>query len=351
MATNGKAAWHGSATHSARVGRNLSALLVGQPPGSHANAVSATTRAGAYGAASDTELVVTSTGGLGWSCSAGRCGGPGTSAAYQGWYGGYNDAAVTGTFAARHATLSRTELVCWRTRDTDEDATGFEDDGIVVISGTAGSGVPALPASLGTLVVLYEATVTSAAVNTPVTFVRRVPMLSAIGAPVACTSTTRPTNPRDRLLIQETDTDRVWQNDAGVWQPVKGAFGGLWVSTGAILPTSEVPITWATEAEDTDGYGAVGNPTITIPAALGGKYVVSAWVSCGTGFSASGAVKLMIGGSAGAVSCIPPGAGDATVSRSFRLNGGTTVGLRVYNGHSATISDFTFTLELVRVGD
>lgn len=222
MATNGKAWAHGSATHPARVLRNFAALTLGQPWASHANALSATTRGGSYGVAFDGDLAVTTTGGLGYSVAAGRVAGPGTFAAAQGGYDGYNDAAVTGSVTARHATLTREDLIAWRVRDTDEDATTFEDDGIVLITGTAGSGVPALPASLGTLVVLCQITVSSAAVNSALVFTDKRARLSSLGAPIICTSSTRPTGValRTPTFIYETDTaSRLW-HDGSTWRYV-----------------------------------------------------------------------------------------------------------------------------------
>lgn len=229
MATNGKGAYHGSNTHPARVLRNASAAFMGQPAGTHANAASATTRGGSYGVVGDGDLLVTSTGSLGYSVAPGRVGGPGTFAAYQGWYGGYNDAAVTGNVGARHATLTRVDYIAWRVRDTDEDATGSEDDGIVVIAGTAGSGAPSVPSSLGTLVVLSEVTVPSSAAGTALTFTDRRPRLSALGAPIICTSSTRPTGIalREPTYIFETDTDRQMVWDGAAW-----------------IITSEPPQTW-----------------------------------------------------------------------------------------------------------
>src|SRR5215216_4115571 len=182
MATNGKAWAHGSATHPARVLRNVPALGMGLPWGTHANSATATTRGGAYGVVGDGDLLVTSTGSLGYSVAEGRVAAPGTFAAAQGLYVGYNDAAVTGSVDARHATLSRTDYLAYRVRDTDEDATTFEDDSIAYIAGTAGSGAPSLPSSLGSLVVLSEVTVPSAANGGPLVFTDRRRKASALGA-------------------------------------------------------------------------------------------------------------------------------------------------------------------------
>ena len=218
MAVNGKAWLHGSATHPTRVPRNANAAHMGQPWGTHANSATATTRGGSYGVVGDGDLLVTTTGSLGYSIAPGRVVAPGTFAAAQGGYTGYNDAAVTGTFTARHATLSRTDYVCYRVRDTDEDATTFEDDALVVIDGTAGAGAPAVPSSLGTLVILSEVTVPSAAAGTALTFTDRRTKAVALGGRVVCTSGTRPTGIalRTPTYIYETDTacELTWNGSA-----------------------------------------------------------------------------------------------------------------------------------------
>ena len=74
-------------------------------------------------------------------------------------------AAVTGNVGARDASNPRIDYIAYKVRDTDEDATGSEDDSIVVIAGTpAGSpSPPSIPATVGTVVVLSEVLVPSTA--------------------------------------------------------------------------------------------------------------------------------------------------------------------------------------------
>lgn len=221
MATNGVAFAHGSATHPARVFRNMVSAMYGQPTISHANAVSPTTRGGAYGVAGGGDLAVTTTGGVGYSVAAGRVVAAGTFALAQGAYVGYNDAAVTGNHT-RDATNPRINLLAWRVRDTDEDATTFEDDGIVLIEGTpAGSPVvPSLPSSLGTLAVLSEVLVPSSASGAALTYTERRQYATAIGGTMRVTSALRPTGAAlwPGLHIYETDTgSRLWW-DGAAWR-------------------------------------------------------------------------------------------------------------------------------------
>jgi hypothetical protein len=93
----------------------------------------------------------------------------------QGTYVGYNDAAITGTLPARNATNPYIAYICVQIRDTDEDATGSEDATIAVIQGTpaASPAAPAVPSSLGSLLILSEVLVPSSANGGPVVFTER----------------------------------------------------------------------------------------------------------------------------------------------------------------------------------
>lgn len=275
MATNGKAWAQGSATHAARVLRNMLAAIVGQPTASHANAVTApASRLGSFGVVGENDFKVTTTGSLGYSVAAGRIVATGTFATAQGAYAGYNDAAVTGSFSARHATLSRTDLVCYRTRDTDEDATTFEDDGIVVVEGVAGSGTPAVPSSLGSLVVLAEVTVPSTANGGALTFTDRRPFVSAVGGRIQATSGNRPSSPRlgDEIFERDTLRPRIW---TGTWDIQDRGYviryGGFTGTTGALgnldltygFTYSTTPAIFIQVADDIGQYALLDNAFTT----------------------------------------------------------------------------------------
>jgi hypothetical protein len=234
MATLGKPYLNDSATHPARVGRFPISHAFGQPATTHANAVTPTTRGGAYGVIGEDDFKVTITTGLGWSCAPGRIIAAGTSALAQGAYAGLNDAAVTGTLNARDASNPRITLICYRVRDTDEDATGSEDDAIVMIDGVAAStpADPTLSASLGSLVILSRVTVPSTANGGAPTYSDVRQYATAVGGMRPVTSTTRPTagGLRRGLPIYELDTNRplLWNGTA--WRgirPVRYAAGGL----------------------------------------------------------------------------------------------------------------------------
>jgi hypothetical protein len=249
MATNGLAAWHGTTTHNARVGRNLTSAIMGQPVATFTNSATDTTRGGAYGVSGGpASMKVTTTGSLGFSVAPGRVVGVGTSATAQGAYEGYNDAAYTDSVDARDATNPRIDYVAWRVRDTDEDATTFEDDGIVKITGTpaATPAPPAVGAGLGSLVILCEVLVPSSASGAALTFTDRRQYAAALGGRKLCTSTTRPSGVGvwEGVEIRELDSHSDLIYDGTTWRyqykPIaqwNGAGTGAANLTGATLST------------------------------------------------------------------------------------------------------------------
>lgn len=356
MAVLGKAGFHGSATHATRVLRNdVLSVLLGQPVASHANSATATTRGGSYGVAGGGDMLVTITSGLGWSCAAGRVAGPGTFATAQGAYGGVNDAALTGTLNARDASNPRITYIAWRVRDTDEDATGAEDDGIVMIDGTAAASPspPSVPSSLGTLVILSEVLVPSTANGGAPTYTDRRTYLTAIGGIQRCNSTTRPTGVAlwEGVSIDEMDTDRRWRYSGAAWQPMKGRFGAE-CSRGAYAIASGVTdlIPLDTETYDTDGYHTAVAATIVIPTGLAGFYEFSAYVAGSAGVSALSRADILLNGGIVASCPIPVGATTITLTRGFAAAVGDAISIQVANNHSASLN-WQGILSAIRVSD
>lgn len=222
----GTPAWAaGSATIPTRVLRHMPAALLGVPVISHANSAAAATRGGGYGVAGGGDLAVTTTGGLGYSVAAGHFALPGTSATGQGTYVGYNDAAVTGTLPARNATNPYIAYICVQIRDTDEDATGSEDATIAVIQGTAAAtpAAPAVPSSLGSLLILSEALVPSSANGGPVVFTERRMYLTAIGGVQRVNSALYPTGAAlwQGLPIYDTTNNRPLTYNGSGWTGIR----------------------------------------------------------------------------------------------------------------------------------
>lgn len=106
----------------------------------------------------------------------GTCVVQGAISSTQGPYCWALDSVTNATVAASHATLDRTDLVCVRIRDANVDTSGARDGGIIVITGTAGGGVPAIPTDasyllLAQISVIHAVTsITSGAITDKRTF-------------------------------------------------------------------------------------------------------------------------------------------------------------------------------------
>jgi hypothetical protein len=69
----------------------------------------------------------------------------GQTSSTQGPYTWCLDTVTNLTISAAHATLARTDLIAVRIRDASIDTSGARDGNVIVITGTAGGGVPSLP--------------------------------------------------------------------------------------------------------------------------------------------------------------------------------------------------------------
>lgn len=211
------AMWLGSTTHTSKVARNVNRATFGGPTAAFTAAILPTTAGGAHGVVGGGDLLVTATGGLNFSIAAGNAVLTGSSSIAQGVYAGiYNDAALAGAVGAHHATLPRKDIIAVRIRDTDEDASGSEDCGHVVIAGTAAAS-PADPAIPANHLVLARANVPATSGAITVDDLRT--FASAIGGRLRCRSTTRPTGAAlwEGLQIYETDTDLQWTYNGSAW--------------------------------------------------------------------------------------------------------------------------------------
>jgi hypothetical protein len=237
----------GSTTHTTRVLRNMVSAVFGAPMTTHVNAVSPSTRGGAYGVGPYGDMLVTTTGGLGYSIAAGEAVVTGTFALAQGAYTVYNDAAVTGSFGARDAANPRIDLVCVRVRDTDEDATGSEDVSVHIVAGTpAGSpSVPAVSSGLGSLLVLAEVLIPSTASGAALTFTDRRQIICAVGGTQNVKSTLLPTGAA--LFAGK----RVYETDTGASKVYNGS---AWVTTDI-----GAPISWSTFVIDGSTSPGISN--------------------------------------------------------------------------------------------
>lgn len=128
------------------------------------------------------------------------------------------DTVTNATIAASHATLDRIDLITVRVRDANVDTSGQRDGGIVVITGTAGAGTPALPTdatyfTLASVSVVHSVTsITSASITDTRTFT------AALGGTIPATSTNRPTGISNGARMWETDTSLFYSRIAAGWR-------------------------------------------------------------------------------------------------------------------------------------
>lgn len=116
------------------------------------------------------------------------------------------DAVTNVTIGTAHATLDRIDLIAIRIRDANIDTSGQRDGQPVVVPGTNGGGVPALPTD-ATYLTLAQVAVThghTSIVAGDITD-KRV-YLAALGGILPCLSTNRPFNVPDGQGIYELDT-------------------------------------------------------------------------------------------------------------------------------------------------
>lgn len=96
---------------------------------------------------------------------------PGTSQTYQGNYYARNDATVNLTISANSSGLTRYDLICAQMVDTDYTS-GSMGWSLIVVTGTPGSGPPAVPTSATTLAQITVASGFSSITNANITDIR-----------------------------------------------------------------------------------------------------------------------------------------------------------------------------------
>lgn len=146
------------------------------------------------------------------------------SNAGSGSYRVVNDANLTRTVTAGSATL-RIDLIIVKVYDTGVAATSYGD--VEVVQGTAGAGVPAMPAGINA-VKIAEINVT----NSVTTVADKRTWTAAVGGILPCTSTTRPANPYDGFTVWESDTFNyaTWSAVGGAWRTVPTGSTGAWTA-------------------------------------------------------------------------------------------------------------------------
>ena len=156
--------------------------------------------------------------------------------------------------------------------------------------------------------------------------------------PQAGTDTSPPTT--EGQLYVKTSDDRLYVGDGGASQRIghysaTGRTGGVWtVAAQAFVDEVAVDISWDTEVSDSDGFLTPPGTTLTVPAGLGGIYLVQGSFTW-TGVAAAGSVWITMGSYSATVE-----AGQASLTTSsalaiFPVAAAQTIKLTAYNSWGA----------------
>lgn len=204
---------------------------------------------------------------------------PGTESSKQGMYAVMNDADVTLTIAASHATLHRIDRVCFKVEDSAYSGAA-NTSSLVVVTGTPGASpvAPAAPANSITLATVSIVANDTAITNGEITDTRFY--YAASGGVIRCRSTVRPTSGQVNVgqIIYEFDTGRTYiTHDSGAtWQLVLGRMGAVArrVAAQTLSDTTFTLVSFDTEDVDTHGMFAPTSTNITIPADGAGIWAI-----------------------------------------------------------------------------
>lgn len=190
---------------------------------------------------------------------------PGSANAVQGTYVCQNDANVTLSVTAAHATLPRLDIVVAQVEDAFY-AGAVNAWKLAVIAGTPASSpvVPSSPANSLTLAEVLVPAAASSISNANIT--DRRPFVAGVGGTIMCTSTSRPNvlSVPEGQLVFETDTNTFRYSDTSTWKrltPPAPIVSTLGSSFGATTTES----TFLTAS-----YTVISGETIEI--ALNGQY-------------------------------------------------------------------------------
>jgi hypothetical protein len=273
--------------HPAIVFRHALGGLLAAPVTSFAGGVSATGTRGAHGVCGGADMAVAQNGTPNMTVlvAAGHAFIRGTEATVQDTYAVYNDSQVGLSIGVADPALPRNDLICVQVRDSNYSGAAL-DARTVVVPGTPNASptdpsLAAFPNALVLARVRVNAAATSI-VTANITDLRT--RAAAVGGTLVCTSTTRPTGlgTLDRVEIFEIDTGRVlwWNGTAWIRTAHLSSAGRTGASVeriaGQTIPNATATtVTYNAESFDSDGFIAPGGSTFTIPAGLGGLYVIS----------------------------------------------------------------------------
>lgn len=237
-----------------------------------------------------TELVVTQAGSPNMTVlvEAGVCSIPGTESSSQGNYFAWNDAQVTLSITAAHATLNRIDLVVINVRDQVYSGS-FNDGQLQVITGTPASS-PVPPAAPANSIILAQVAVAAAVtsiVNANITDTRFY--MAAVGGVInirniGAIPSSSEMNEGQLLWAMDTNIIYVWDGSAAVqlypvpawttWTPTltnltlgNGTVTAKYLSRGKVLDFRFKFVLGSTSAVGTA-------PKFSLPFAAHGDYVV-----------------------------------------------------------------------------
>lgn len=193
------------------------------------------------------EFAVTQTGSpsMGVLVEPGMCSVPGTESSTQGNYFVVNDAQVTLSVTAAHATLPRIDIVVVNVRDAFYSGAS-NDAQLQVVAGTAASSpvAPSAPANSITIAQIAVAAATSSIVNANITDTRFY--LAAAGGVInARTEAARPsaTEINEGQLVWTMDGNKLWVHDGSDYSQVFP--GGLVKINESILTGTAASVTFS----------------------------------------------------------------------------------------------------------
>lgn len=331
----------------------------------------------------------------------------GSEATYQGLYFVENRGTTNLTIAAADATNARKDLIVAKVQDAQySGATNLWSLAVVTGTPAAVPAEPAAPANSLVLAVVNVAALATSITNANITDRRTTPGLytgnlggraAALGAPIPCTSTTRPTTGLvagqrivetdtlreymwsgsawltattaivctsstrptsplyEGLEIYETDTDRQYVYTGTSWQFVRhysatGRPGAILTgATQTVVTGTATDITWNTEVSDVDGWIAAPGTTLTTPAGWGGRYYIFCNGSWSAAAGTSQHIVIDVNGSARAEGMVDGTFSRPAASLAITLAAGDTIKCRVFHNAGAN-RDFTPRLEIMYLG-
>jgi hypothetical protein len=245
----------------------------------------------------------------------GTCVIAGDDQANQGSYlGQIINGIETVTVGAAPGSNSRIDLIVARVYDPDAGSGASPIFALECIAGTAAPS-PVPPATPNTAIVLAWVTVLSSTVS----------------------------------ILTANITDK--RTGASGSSTLPSRIGGRWRQTGATQGNGgggDITVTWDVEDSDSDGFGAAGGNTLTIPAGRDGVYSITGQETT-AGVAGNHGIVILLNGAKISYESIPRSS-QATSTRTIMLQlaAGNTIGFVTFQSSGSTVN-YTGIFELWRV--